>query len=113
MSLSIFNHQRTIIFHHNEDEYESQWDILFELDILKIRKQIPHNRGKFEANEDGELLCNGHCNWYECVFADHPIVCQNCGYLECWNCGEEFLAGIDNIYPEIEGLGLDFCRNCL
>lgn len=108
--IEIFNVPREIIFLKTESEYESQFDINFELDIIKVRENILHTKGKFNS-KNGLLLCNGHCNWDECQM--DRLKCSICGYIQCWNCGEDFLVDLDEIYPEITGMGVDFCRNCL
>ena len=84
--------------------------IMLKLDLDKIRQAIPHTIGNY-STKDGKLLCNGHCDWNECEM--DRFQCQICGYIECEFCGEDWLDALADLYPEIDGLGIEICRNCL
>lgn len=82
-------------------------------DLERARSLIPHTIGEHEPDEDGKLLCNGHCDWEDCDMG--KSICRNCGYAECWYCTLEFhdklidLGIIDKSLKEFNNM---FCRGC-
>ena len=82
------------------------------LDLDEIRKIIPHTIGEHPPNENGDLLCNGHCNWNTCNVGNW--ICKNCDYIECNCCAEDFEEALFDWFDFDfdNGEGDCYCRNC-
>ena len=84
------------------------------LDEKRVRALIPHTIGEHPPNELGVLLCNGHCKWDSDYCGQATWFCLACQYLECYGCGEDWAGDLEEkVYPEFEGYGYNYCRNCL
>lgn len=82
---------------------------LMKLDMEKVRKAIPHTKGKHPPYQ-GKLLCNGHCKWDKC---NAEMMCTACEYVECWGCAEDFQYDMEEkLHPEYDGYAYNYCRNC-
>lgn len=81
--------------------------------LMRFKKPelFPHKRGG-EPSKKGHLLCYGNCNIDKCKVA--KSICLNCGYLECWFCGEDWASIIDELLIPLnmDGNGIYACRNC-
>ena len=86
-------------------------DHLLQLDMNWLRSEIPHSLGEHPPNSEGEYICNGHCNWKDGC-GQFPWICIKCGYIECYGCGEDFIYTLEELLPEYEGHGYDYCRGC-
>jgi len=81
------------------------------LSLDEVRILIPHTVGKYSPNVKGKLLCNGHCDWNYCNMGNWE--CEECGYIECAGCIEEFQTLLEEkIYGGLITGEHEYCRNC-
>jgi hypothetical protein len=83
------------------------------LDYSYVRIFIPHTIGEHPPNELGVLLCNGHCQWDSNTCGGPSWRCLKCEYLECHGCAEDWIYALTDLYPQFDGYGISYCRNCL